>query len=199
MEYIKTTNRCVVLKFSCVWSAPVGHNTALPGAYRQAGDDLASHSQAGRPSESNNKELGMMKSDRKGIAPLHVWLTDWLYFYFLLGGSGGAGGGSYKCSITPRVVCSLICFWLFCLDKVMRRSFNPPFNRRAFPDPAISHDDGSFSIFYVYHRSLRWHRWAASSGHRENGERKKKIKRSGRNQQEEPAAVWFQININSHL
>lgn len=47
-------------------------NTALPGAYRQAGDDLASHSQAGRPSESNNKELGMMKSDRKGIAPLHV-------------------------------------------------------------------------------------------------------------------------------
>ncbi len=27
---------------------------------------------AERPSESNNKELGMMKSDRKGIAPLHV-------------------------------------------------------------------------------------------------------------------------------
>lgn len=75
---------------------------------------------------------------------------------------------------TPSCVCSLICFWLFCLDKVMRRSFNPPFNRRAFPDPAISDDDGSFSIFYVYHRSLRWHRWAASSGHRSNGRKKKR-------------------------
>ena len=76
---------CVCLICFC-WATATGW-----WAHRQAGDDLAGKS---RDHQSQITRREMMKSDRKGIAPLHVWLYI----------SGGWWYGSYKCSITSCIV-----------------------------------------------------------------------------------------------